>query len=80
MRSCRSWANQVVVSGRRMIGKLVQDGNRELIIVIKTICGDGSVLPQEQSGIRVCISCWMKVLRQEILYLQFLRRDRKTAT
>ena len=31
--------------GRGMTGKLAQDGNRELITVIETICGDGSVLP-----------------------------------
>ena len=30
--------------GRGITGKLAQDGNRELIIVLKTICGDGTVL------------------------------------
>jgi len=31
--------------GRGITGKLAQDGNRELITVIVTICGDRSVLP-----------------------------------
>ena len=31
--------------GRGMTGKLAQDGNRELITVIETICGNGTVLP-----------------------------------
>ena len=31
--------------GRGITGKLAQDGNRELITVIKTICGDGTLLP-----------------------------------
>ena len=28
-----------------MTGKLAEDGNRELITVIETICGNGTVLP-----------------------------------
>jgi len=31
--------------GREMTRKLAQDGNRELITVFVTICGDGLVLP-----------------------------------
>lgn len=31
--------------GRGITGKLAQDGNRELITVIETICGNGTVLP-----------------------------------
>lgn len=31
--------------GRGMTGKLAQDGNRELVTVIETICGNGTVLP-----------------------------------